>query len=228
MRTIAPTLSRSGKRGFFTPVFMASNPMLNCLGFKVFHLRQTSMAARIPRMSFEQLPAPIADGLRSKVERLGYLGEFFAATAHQPAALKAFMDFTDHSKGELDMRLVELIALTVATMKNVAYEKNQHERLAVKLGYGRDWVAAVEALAPDAQSLFNADERAVQSYVIATVERDGVEVGNLLQTVVEQLGVAAAVAVMFVMGRYTTHAIIVNSLDIQAPVPSIFDDGFGA
>ncbi len=186
------------------------------------------MTARIPRLRFEQLPAPIADGLRAKVERLGYLGEFFAATAHQPEALKAFMDFTDLAKGELDMRLVELLALTVATMKHVAYEKNQHERLAVKLGYSRDWVMAVEALNPDAQTLFNDDERAVQRYVIAAVERDGVDVGSLLQAVVERLGVAGAVAVMFVMGRYTTHAIIVNSLDIKAPVPSIFDDGFTA
>ena len=186
------------------------------------------MSARIPRLSFEQLPPEIAEGLRAKVTRLGYLGEFFAATAHQPRALKAFMDFTDFSKGELDMRLVELIALSVATMKAVAYEKNQHERLAVKLGYGRDWVAAVEALAPEKQALINDDERAVQRYVMAAVERDGVDTGDLLQRVVERLGVEGAVAVMFVMGRYTSHAIMVNSLDIPAPVPSIFDDGFSA
>ncbi len=184
------------------------------------------MSELIPRLPFEQLPPAIAAALESKYRRLGYLGEFFAATAHQPAALKAFIDFTDLAKGELDLRWVELIALTVATMKSVAYEKNQHERLALKLGYGREWVAAVERLAPECEPLLDAVERTIQRFVIAAVDRDGLGTGPLLDTVVVALGAERAVAVLFVMGRYTTHAIVVNSLDIQAPVPSIFEDGF--
>ena len=182
----------------------------------------------IPRLTFAELRPDLAAALESKYQRLGYLGEFFAATAHQPDALKAFIEFTDAAKGELDLRLVELIALTVATMKTVAYEKNQHERLAVKLGYGRDWVAAIEALAPDTQAALSALERTVQRFVIAAVERDGRDTAPLLGAVVEALGHTAAVAVLMVMGRYTTHAIMVNSLAIDAPVPSIFEDGFGA
>lgn len=184
------------------------------------------MSVSIPRLTFDELPAPIADALRPKVARLGYLGEFFAATAHQPAALKAFIDFTEEAKGELDMRLVELIALTVATMKQVDYEKNQHERLAVKLGFGREWIAAVERLAPDLAAGLSTAECCVQRFVMAAVARDGLDTASLLDAVVEVLGVARAVAVLMVMGRYTTHAIIVNSLGIAAPVPSIFDDGF--
>ncbi|MGE3993664.1 carboxymuconolactone decarboxylase family protein [Pseudorhodoplanes sp.] len=184
------------------------------------------MSTLIPRLGFEELAPEVADGLRAKVARLGYLGEFFAATAHQPQALKAFMDFTEFSKGELDMRLVELIALTVATIKHVAYERNQHERLAVRLGYGRAWIAAVEALAPDDQPELSREERTVQRFVISAVRSNGIEGSMLLDAVVEQLGVKRAVAVLFVMGRYTTHAIIVNSLAITAPVPSIFEDGF--
>lgn len=184
------------------------------------------MSPSIPRLSFAELPAPIADALRSKYQRLGYLGEFFAATAHQPEALKSFIDFTDLAKGELDMRLVELIALTVATMKAVAYEKHQHERLAVKLGYGREWVAAVERLAPAEAAELSATELCVQRFVIDAVNHDGRGSEPLLDDVVALLGVDGAVAVLFVMGRYTTHAIIVNSLGIEAPVPSIFEDGF--
>ncbi|MBI2802355.1 MAG: carboxymuconolactone decarboxylase family protein [Gammaproteobacteria bacterium] len=186
------------------------------------------MTHSIPRLTFDELPSEIADALRVKVERLGYLGEFFAATAHQPAALKAFIDFTDEAKGELDMRLVELIALTVATMKRVAYEKNQHERLAVRLGYGRDWVAAVERLAPEAETVLSATEICVQQFVITAVMRDGADTSHLLEAVVKILGVAQAVAMLMVMGRYTTHAILVKCLNIKAPVPSIFDDDFGA
>ena len=184
------------------------------------------MGTLIPRLQFEQLPAPIADALRAKYQRLGYLGEFFAATAHQPDALKAFIDFTDLSKGELDMRLVELIALTVATMKTVAYEKNQHERLSVKLGFGRDWVAAVEQLDPANAAALSAEERCVQRFVIEAVRHDGLGSGPLLDEVVATLGVAGAVAVLFVLGRYVAHAVFVNSLGIGAPVPSIFEDGF--
>ena len=198
--------------------------MLAYLGSKVFH----AMTHAIPRFSFADLPAEIATALRAKFERLGYLGEFFAATAHQPAALKSFIDFTEFSKGELDMRLVELIALTVATMKAVAYEKNQHERLALKLGYGREWVADVERLTPHTATLLDENERCVQRFVLAAASRDGVASEPFLNEVVARLGVAKAVAVLFVLGRYISHAVMVNSLGIGAPVPSIFDPEFSA
>ena len=199
--------------------------MLFCLGDKVFY--RAGMSNRIPRLSFGELRADIAQALQPKYARLGYLGEFFAATAHQPDALKAFIDFTDHAKGGLEMRVVELIALTVAMMKRVAYELHQHERLAVKLGFEREWVAAVEALAPDIQDALSERERIVQRFVIDAVERDGLDCTALLDAVVDELGHAEAVAVLMVMGRYTTHAIIVNALAIGPPVPSIFSDGLG-
>lgn len=184
------------------------------------------MTRRIPRFSFDELPSVIAAALLPKYQRLGYLGEFFAATAHQPAALKAFMDFTDLSKGELDMRLVELIALTVATLKNVPYEKHQHERLSYRLGYGRDWVADVECLAPDTVTSFDETERCVQRFLIAAVAHDGEGTEPLLNEIAERLGVEQAVAVLFVLGRYVSHAVIVNSLGIESPVCSIFDPEF--
>ncbi len=46
------------------------------------------MSTKIPRMEFAELPDSIASLLKSKYERLGYLGEFFARTAHQEEALK--------------------------------------------------------------------------------------------------------------------------------------------
>jgi hypothetical protein len=44
--------------------------------------------------------------------------------------------------------------------------------------------------------------------------------------VVEALGPEAAVAVMMVLGRYAVHGLIVNSLELAPPVPSVFEDGF--
>jgi hypothetical protein len=182
------------------------------------------LSAKIPALSFEALPPSIATLLDAKVKRLGYLGEFFARTAHQEAALRAFIEFTDAAKGALDMRIVELVALTVAELKDVPYERNQHERLAVALGFGRDWVRAVEALDPDCPAL-SADEAAVQRYVIAAIRSDGHGAAALLDAVVDRLGHANAVAVMMVMARYLGHAVMVNSLGIGAPVPSIFETG---
>jgi len=176
----------------------------------------------IPALAFENLPASIAGLLEAKVRRLGYLGEFFARTAHQEAALKAFIEFTDAAKGALTDDIVELIALTVATMKGVDYEKNQHERLSLNLGLTRQWVADVERLDPYSAEALDDTQRTVQRFVIAAVASDGRGVGDALSAVVALLGHVDAVAVLMVMARYTTHAIIVNSLAIEAPVPSIF------
>lgn len=186
------------------------------------------MTSSIPRIAFEALPPRVRSLLASKVERLGYLGEFFAATAHQGDALAAFQEFTDASKGALDMRIVELIALTVATRSGVAYEKNQHERLSVRLGYGRDWVADVERLAPAEATLLTEDERLVQAFVLHAMATGGHGVAPQLDALAERMGPEDAVAVLFVLARYYAHALMVGCLGIGAPVPSIFEDGFGA
>lgn len=175
----------------------------------------------IPRLEFDELPDSIARRLRDKYDRLGYLGEFFAATAHQEAALAAFIDFTEASKGELDIRLVELVVLTVACLERVDYERNQHERLALKLGLPRSWVAEVERLDPDRARL-DEQEKIVQRFVLTAVQRRGRDVSSELSAVVDELGYRDAVAVLMLMARYVAHALLVNSLGIAAPVPSIF------
>ncbi len=181
----------------------------------------------VPRIPFEDLREDIADSLRAKFERLGYLGEFFSATAHQPDALMAFILFTDAAKAELDLKSVELIALTVATMKAVAYEKNQHERLSVKSGFGRKWVAAVEALAPERHDTLSESEKRMQRFVIEAVRADGKNITLWRRALCDDLGHVKTIAVMMVMARYTSHALLVNALDIGAPVPSIFDNTEG-
>lgn len=185
------------------------------------------MTDKIRKLSFEELPPAIADRLAAKYERLGYLGEFFARTAHQPEALGAFIDFTNLSKGALNQRVVELIALTVATMQDVAYEKNQHERLSVKLGFGKDWVRDVERLVPEESVHLDQIEQRIQRYVVDAVRQNGVGVTHQLDRVVEAIGCDDTVAVMFVMARYVAHALLVNSMNIESPVPSIFDDEKG-
>jgi len=183
------------------------------------------MSVDIRRLEFEDLPDELRIALEPRVKRLGYLGEFFKVAGHQPDALIAFMEFTDAAKGRLPKRVVETIALTVAVATGNTYERNQHERLSVRLGFGRDWVAAVEQLKPSADRI-GQEEAAVQAFVTAALASNGRGVDTLLKDVCQVLGPAEAVAVLMVMGRYVTHSLMVNSLGLAPPVPSIFEDGF--
>jgi len=181
----------------------------------------------IPRLEFHELPPELTERLDARVQRLGYLGEFFRCAAHEPAALAAFIDFTETSKDSLDDRQVELIALTVAGWTRNAYERHQHERLSVRLGFGRAWVAEVGKLAPsDAGLALSDDDRALQELVLSVLETNGKGSGALFERWSTKFSPQEAMAVLMVIGRYMVHGLIVNVLELTPPVPSIFEDGF--
>jgi alkylhydroperoxidase family enzyme len=189
------------------------------------------MSERIARLGLDELAPELAEKLRPRVARLGYLGEFFACAGHQPAALAGFVDFTEALKQALPARLTELCALSVAAELGNDYERNQHERLALRLGFERAWIAAVNARDPDARdqdgaTALDATDRAAQRLALAVVRRGGRDVTRELSDVVERLGAEQAVAVLLVIGRYVAHALFVNALEIRPPVPSIFADRF--
>src|SRR6267378_7631007 len=104
------------------------------------------MTASIRRLSITDLDPDLAELLRPKVERLNYLGEFFQCTGHQPRALISFYTLTEDLKKALPDNLTELVALTIATKMNNAYERVQHERLSLKLGLSEAWVREVGSL----------------------------------------------------------------------------------
>ena len=131
------------------------------------------MSAKIERLEMEALAPALQQALAARVKRLGYLGEFFKCAGHQPDVLLPFMTMTDALKDALPDKLTEVGALTVAVLMGNEYERHQHERLSEKLGFGRDWVAAVIAAKPDADGPMTPDERAVQRLAIAMVERRG-------------------------------------------------------
>jgi len=184
------------------------------------------MNPRIPRLQLDELSPELERVLRSRVERLGYLGEFFQCLGHQPEALRAFIGFTGAAKGKLDERVIEVIVLTVTVLKGNAYECNQHERLSLRLGYDREWVEEIEALDPDRATLLNETDKTVQRFVISAVEQDGRGVSDLLDQIIDLFGHEQAIAVLMVVARYVAHAVMVNSLALEPPVPSIFEDGF--
>jgi alkylhydroperoxidase family enzyme len=178
----------------------------------------------IPRVDFERLPAELAAALQPRARRLGYLGEFFRCAAHQPAALLSFMRFTDDLKGALPDNLTEVVALTVAAWMGNAYERNQHEHLCRKLGLADEWIRAVNALQPDVSAALEENERRVQRLALAVLEGRGHGVQAQLDAVIAGLGAAQAMAVLMLIGRYVTHAFIVNALELAPPVPSIFEE----
>src|ERR1700743_2718594 len=106
-------------------------------------LRRQTMSDQIPRLSAEEMPPVLASFLSSRVKRLGYLGEFFQCTAHQPEALLSFLEFTEHLKHALPSNLTEVIALSVAVLMENDYERIQHERLSLKLGFSAGWLREV-------------------------------------------------------------------------------------
>lgn len=175
----------------------------------------------------EQLDPRLRQALEARVRRLGYLGEFFKCAALQPDSLLAFIELTEALKQALPDRLTEVVALTIAARAGNAYERNQHERLCLKLGYDRAFIAFLTGRSTAPDPLAPA-EQAVRRLALATLEHEGRGVSAELSAVVEAVGPAQAMAVLLLIGRYRTHALLVNALELLPPVPSIFADGEGA
>jgi len=178
------------------------------------------MSDLIPRLSSGEMPRDLAEYLRPRVERLGYLGEFFQCAAHQPRALLAFMTFTEELRKALPENLTETVALSVSNLMNNAYERVQHERLCLKLGLEKEWIREVNALSPSNAKRMTDEERRVQSFVIAAVNRDGHDCKSEFESVIDAVGHQRAIAVLLLIGRYMTHALTVNCLALRPPVVS--------
>lgn len=169
------------------------------------------------------LSPELSETLRPRIERLGYLGEFFTCAAHQPEALLSFIGFTEALKASVATNHTELVALTVATAFRNDYERHQHERLATKLGFTRDWVADVERLAPEAAGALSDTERRVQVLVLAMLADQGRLPRDDVRALAGDLGEAETVGLLMLTGRYAAHALISNAFGVRPPVPSIFD-----
>ena len=170
------------------------------------------------RLSFEQLPTELQARLAARVQRLGYLGEFFQVGGHQPQALAGFIDYTEALKQALPDRLVEVIALTAATETGNAYERVQHERLALKLGFNE---YEVRSLVTDGASLdaFSTVERVaieLARQVCAARGRACPAYDELERLVGEQVAVGCLMTAV----RYLAHATMANTWGLAAPVPS--------
>lgn len=172
-----------------------------------------------PRLELDALPPELAAQLRPRAERLGYLGEFFQVAGHQPAALGHFVAFTEALKSALDPRLVEVIALTVATASENAYERVQHERLALTVGMSLEEVAAV--VGGDLAGLWFSDaERAAACLARDVTSARGRSCHAAYGALLALVGPADAIGCLMTATRYLAHATMANTWGLLAPVAS--------
>lgn len=183
------------------------------------------MSQSIPRLEMSALDPKLAEALGPRVKRLGYLGEFFKCAGHQPRSLLAFLEFTEALKDALPDNLTEIVVFSVACSAQNAYERHQHERLCEKLGFSRAWITAAMQLAPDSAPELSDVERALQRLALAALKNYGRGVRAELEAAIALIGHEQAMAVLMLIGRYVTHAIVVNALELEPPVPSIFAEG---
>ena len=183
-------------------------------------------SAGIRALDFDELSPALQDAFRARYERLGYLGGFFRYGSHQPDAILAFNEFTESLKGALPEDLAEVVALTVASRLNNRYERHQHELLSIKRGLGEEFVAAAIS-GDDRPAAFDERQAAVRALVLAVLADFGNGANERLADVVRMLGEESAIAVLLFISRYVAHAVVSNTLELEPPVPSIFDEHGG-
>lgn len=181
----------------------------------------------IPRIEFEDFAHDLKESLRPKVERLGYCGEIWQIGANVPQSMFQFCELTEALKDEIDMKYVELVALTAAGVMGNSYEKNQHERLANSLEFGRDWIAQVNELQAEPGRHMTDAECAVQKFAMAAIYRRGHDCQELFKEVIEAVGPEQATGILLSVGRCVMHAIFRNTLGLEPPVASLFEDAKG-
>jgi alkylhydroperoxidase family enzyme len=182
------------------------------------------MTDNIPRLALEKCTPEIQDMLRPVVDRLGYFGEFFQVAGHLPAALQEFMAYTGAVKSPLDLRQNEVLALSTCAEAGGDYERIQHERLALNSGLDPNWIAEVIGKHTPTPSLLSAEDKALRDLAIATVQRDGRDVGAEISIVAELLGPEKAMAVVFQITRFQMISTLTKMFEMSLPVTSIFDE----
>jgi len=184
--------------------------------------------SELTRLSFDQLTPDLRALLAPRVERLGYLGEFYSVADHQPEVLAHFYRFTEALKDALPWRLTEVVALTVAARAGNAYERVQHERLALKLGMDAVTARALTRGEAEAAAGLDSAEKAAARLAREMVDSLGQTAADALSELAESTDEEIAVGCALLAGRYLAHAAISNAFGLLPPVDSPFAQPAGA
>jgi alkylhydroperoxidase family enzyme len=179
----------------------------------------------LPRLGLDDLDRSLRDYLNPTVERLGYLGEFFQVAGHVPIAAIQFMEYTRAVRAPLSDAENELLALTVCAALGADYERIQHERLAKRLGFTLEWIAAAENRHGSDASALKELERELQRLALALTLRNGERSAGEIEAVARLLGPEKTVAALLQITRFMTIAVLCNALRLELPVKSVFEGG---
>ena len=187
-----------------------------------------TMSDGIPRLSLAELDPALAEYLKPTVDRLGYLGEFFQTTGHVPVAARQFMEYTKAVKAPLADNLNEVLALAVCAALGARYELIQHERLAQRLGFTLEWIAAAEGPAEAASSVLDEEERVAQELALTVLQDFGRGAAGSVERAHAVLGTQRVMAALLQITRFMTIASLCNALDLELPLKSVFEESRSA
>ena len=174
------------------------------------------MNVGIAPLELTDLSDDLRQQLSPRVQRLGYLGDFFRYCGHQPTALLHFDRFTEALKKAVPADLTETVALTIATAAGNEYERAQHERLASKLGFSAAWIEALTSATPSPDALSD-EQLDARSLALAMLGGEWDHAQSCLATLAARVGQEQAVGVLMLVGRYLAHAAISNTLHLTIP-----------
>jgi hypothetical protein len=174
-----------------------------------------------------QLPEALRERLAPRVERLGYLGEFFVRAAPQPVPLAHFFDWTESLKDELPFRIVEAVALTIASRTGNDYERVQHERLALAGGMTVEEITAIESGNLGGVDTLSDAEVAAAALSRCVIDGFGRGCNPALLRLSRCTDERTAVACLMMIGRYVAHATMSNVWGLRPPVASPLDERGG-
>ncbi|AHH19917.1 hypothetical protein NONO_c51330 [Nocardia nova SH22a] len=177
----------------------------------------------ITPLGFDELTSESRELLRGRYERLGYLGDVFGVLGNNDGALRSFVAFADSSAKAADSNIREVVALAVAAATGAEPELFQHEHRALRLGFTREAIAAVESLDPNHPDL-PADAAVVQAASTAAARGEWKQARESLAQLVSEAGADHAVGVLLQIGYYLMATSMGHILGLGAPVSSIFTD----
>lgn len=179
----------------------------------------------IPPLDFADIDQSLQALFQPTVDRLGYFGDFFRYGSHAPEVLSAFMAFSVALKGAIPGDLNEAVALSVCQAMDFPYERIQHERLSEKLGFDREWIAAMVGRPSGAE--ITPAQQAARDLSLAMVEGRHEAARAAAGRIAALVSPRVAVALLFQVTRFMQVSAVGRTLGMQLALPSIFDSKDG-
>ena len=173
-------------------------------------------------LTLEQMDPLAASLLRPVVERLGYLGDLFGISAHQPAVLAAVMQLAGALRASLPEADFEVLALTVSALTGNLYEQYQHEQLCARRGYDESWIEQCVGLEPGSDGATDAltsSQLLLRQLAQDCVHPSPTGPAGSLEAVQRELGPQTTVAALHTIGYFVHAATVSRALGVTSPVP---------